>query len=112
MSIQRSGSVSLDESALAAALAGPIGESMLLGFSSNIKATLDTFRGGGGSLSTTIEAMQSTVTSLRNDQDKIQDRMQRTRTSLVAKYAALDAKLSQMNQLSSNLKSALAGLSA
>jgi flagellar hook-associated protein 2 len=112
LSVQRSGSVSIDESALAAALAGPLGESMLLGFTSSIRSTLDTFRGGGGSLSTTIQAMQSTVSSLRTDQDKIQDRMQRTRTSLVAKYAALDAKLSQMSQLSTNLKSALAGLSA
>lgn len=85
---------------------------MMLGFSSTIKTSLDSFRGGGGSLSTTIQAMQTTISSLRNDQDKIQDRLQRTRTSLVAKYAALDAKLTQMNQLSGNLRSALAGLSA
>jgi len=112
LSVQRNGSVSLNESELAAALSGPLGQSMLLGFSSSIKTTLDTFRGGSGSLSTTIQAMQTTVSSLRNDQDKIQDRLQRTRTSLIAKYAALDAKLSQMSQLRSNLSSALAGLSA
>jgi flagellar capping protein FliD len=85
---------------------------MLLGFSSSIKSTLDSFRGGGGSLSTTIQAMQTTVSSLRTDQEKIQDRLQRTRTNLVAKYAALDAKLAQMSQLSTNLRSALAGLTA
>jgi len=112
LSIQRDGSLSLNESELASALSGPLGQSMMLGFSSTIKTSLDSFRGGGGSLSTTIQAMQTTISSLRNDQGKIQDRLQRTRTSLVAKYAALDAKLTQMNQLSGNLRSALAGLSA
>jgi len=112
LSVQRDGSVSLNESELAAALSGPLGQSMLLGFSSSIKTTLGTFRGGTGSLTTTIQAMQSTVSSLKNDQDKIQDRLERTRTSLIAKYSALDAKLSQMSQLRSNLSSALAGLSA
>jgi len=112
LSVQRSGSISLDESTLSSALTGSLGESMLLGFTSSIRSTLATFRGSTGSISTTLQAMQTTVSSLRQDQEKIQDRMQRTRTSLIAKYSALDAKLSQMNQLSGNLKSALAGLSA
>ncbi|NBY53983.1 MAG: hypothetical protein EBQ48_01265, partial [Betaproteobacteria bacterium] len=112
LSVQRDGSVSLDEAELTAALSGPLGQSMLLGFSSSVRTALNTFRGSSGSLTTTIQAMQTTVSSLKTDQDRIQDRLQRTRTSLIAKYAALDSKLSQMSQLKSNLSSALAGLSA
>lgn len=112
LDLGRDGTISVDETKLSNALSGKVGEALAGGFSSNLKTLLGTFRGTTGTVQNVIDSMRSTVSNLQNDQEKVQARIDRLRASYTAKYAALDAKLVSMNQTSSNVRSALAGLSA
>ena len=56
--------------------------------------------------------MRGNVTRLNTDLTNTKERLTRLRASLVSKYAALDARLAQMGQISSSLQSSLASLQA
>jgi flagellar capping protein FliD len=59
-----------------------------------------------------LDSMRTNVTNLQGDQTKTQARIDRLRSSYLAKYAALDAKLVQMRQQSSSVQASLAGIRA
>ncbi|NBQ40751.1 MAG: hypothetical protein EBU34_13480, partial [Alphaproteobacteria bacterium] len=106
----RSGAVTVRESDLSNAVDGLIGTAMLGGFTSSIKSVLAQFRGVAGSLQASIDVLQNNRSRLSSNIDDLQSRLEKTRAKLVSKYAALDAKLVSMNQMSSNVRSSLAGL--
>ena len=110
LSVNRDGTISLDESTLSTALSGDLGTALMQGFTSAVKGALGNYRGPSGTLELSIQTMQRNLKSLQDSRGNLEERLQRTRTTLVAKYAALDAKLVQMSQLSKNVQSALAGL--
>lgn len=112
VSVTRGGAVVLDEAVLNAAVSGELGDALIQGFSSQIRTALEAFRGSGGSLQGTIDSMRGNVTRLNTDLTNTKERLTRLRASLVSKYAALDARLAQMGQISSSLQSSLASLQA
>ena len=89
-----------------------MGEAVAVGFTSELKTVLDSFRGPSGSMQTVLDSMRNNVTSLQKDAEKAQARVDRMRSMYLTKYSALDAKLVSMRQQSSNVQSALAGLRA
>jgi flagellar hook-associated protein 2 len=110
LELSRDGAVVLNAARLSDALSGSVGRALVGGFTSNLKASLDTFRGVSGSLQNVVDTMRTSVSNLKGDQEKTQARIDRLRASYIAKYAALDAKLVQMRQMSSNVQASLAGL--
>lgn len=112
VTVTRQGTLSVDESTLSSVLAGDLGNRLLAGFSSRIKDTLSTFRGSTGTVQNTIQSMQLNISNLRKRQSDLQDKLERTRASLTSRYATLDAKLTEMRQMSSSVSSALANLKA
>jgi flagellar hook-associated protein 2 len=112
MELGRDGSISVDSSRLAAALEGKVGLAIAGGFGSSLKSVLNSFRGISGSMQSVLDSMRTNVSNLQSDQTKSQQRIDRLRSSYLAKYSALDAKLVQMRQTSSSVQSALAGLRA
>lgn len=112
LSVNRDGTLSVNESTLNSALSGDLGGLLMQGFTSAVKDTLGNYRGSSGTLQLSIQTMQRNLKSLRDSQSDLEQRLERTRAGLVSKYAALDAKLTQMAQLNRNVQSSLSGLSA
>ena len=108
----RDGTLTVDSSQLRSTLSSGLGDAMRKGFSSDLTSVLNAFRGTTGGLQGTIQTIELSLSSLKSRQSELEDRIERTRQGLVKKYSALDAKLVQMNQMSTNVRSALAGLSA
>ncbi|NBO39591.1 hypothetical protein EBU99_13515 [bacterium] len=108
----RDGTVTVDASTLRNTLSTGLGSSIREGFTAEVTTALNAFRGSGGGIQETIQTIELSMSSLRSRQSELEARVERTRQGLVRKYAALDAKLVQMNQMSANVRSALAGLSA
>lgn len=115
LELQRSGAVTVRESDLAAAIDGTtqpanaevrIGEEMIGGFASELQDFLKK-----ATLSGVTDIMKTNRARLSSSVDDIDGRLERTRKSLLAKYAALDSKLASLSQLSANVRSSLAGLS-
>jgi flagellar hook-associated protein 2 len=114
LELQRDGSVSIRESDLGKAIDGStqpasvvvrIGEEMLSGFTSSVRSFL-----ANTSLQGSIDVLQTNRTKLSTSVSDIENRLERTRKNLIAKYAALDSKLASMSQLGVNVRSSLAGL--
>lgn len=112
LKMARDGTVSLDTGELRSTLASGLGDSLRQGFEGDLISVLNSFRGANGGLQGTIQTIELSLSSLKTRQSEIESRIERTRQGLVKKYAALDAKLVQMNQMSTNVRSALAGLVA
>jgi len=110
LNVNRDGTISLNESTLSSTLSGDLGGLLMQGFTSAVKDSLGNYRGSSGTLQLSIQTMQRSLKGLKDSQDDLQERLQRTRASLVAKYSALDARLAQMAQLSRNVQSSLSGL--
>lgn len=110
LKMARDGTVTLDAAELRRTLASGLGASIREGFAAELTDTLNTYGGSGTGLQSTIQTMELSLSTLRSRQSDLEDRLERTRQGLVKKYAALDAKLTQMNQMSTNVRSALAGL--
>jgi flagellar hook-associated protein 2 len=110
----RSGTVSFNASTFDAAMTASdgFGTKFLSGFTSSVREVLNSFRGTAGTIQSGIQTMQTSLSSLRDSQSDKTQKLERTRTALLAKYSALDAKLVSMGQSSNNIRSALAGLSA
>lgn len=111
LKLARDGTVSLDASALRATLDSGLGASIRQGFNADIMSVFNAYVGSGSGLQTTIQTIELSLSSLKTRQSEAEARLERTRQGLVRKYSALDAKLVQMNQMSTNVRSALAGLS-
>ena len=102
--------MSLNSSFFDSAMNGSLGEALVEGFTSSISTVLSDFKGVSGSLQGAIDTMRTNLSTLRNSQTQQEERLERKRAALVSQYSALDAKLVQMNQMSQNVRSALAGL--
>jgi flagellar hook-associated protein 2 len=110
LEMARGGVVSLNSTLFDAAINGSLGEALVEGFTSSISTVLSDFKGVSGSLQGAIDTMRTNLSTLRNSQTQQEERLERKRAALVSQYSALDAKLVQMNQMSQNVRSALAGL--
>ena len=121
LEVQRDGSVSVNSARLDEFLSGTgglsvaeaasfgSGAAMLSnGFSTSALATmLNTFRGTTGSLQSTLDYMNVSKQSLAREKTAETARLERTRAALVRKYSAVDAQLTKMNQMRSNIGAAL-----
>jgi flagellar hook-associated protein 2 len=121
LEVNRDGSVTVRDADLSTAIDGVtsrsgvdkrIGVEMLSGFTSAIRQTLDSFRGVSGTVQSSIDILNTSRSRLSANADDIERKLERTQKSLLMKYSALDSKLASMNQLGSNLRASLAGLSA
>lgn len=110
LEMARGGVVSLNSSLFDSAINGSLGTALVAGFTSSISTVLSDFKGVSGSLQGTIDTMRNNLSTLRNSQTQQERRLERKRAALVSQYSVLDAKLVQMNQMSQNVRSALAGL--
>jgi flagellar hook-associated protein 2 len=119
--VNRDGSVTVRDAELSTAIDGVtrrsgadkrIGVEMLGGFTSAIRGTLDSFRGVSGTVQGAIDILNISRSRLSANADDIERKLERTQKSLIMKYSKLDSKLASMNQLGSNLRASLAGLSA
>ena len=134
LEVQRNGSVTVREADLASAIDGAttiysgaarrIGDQMLGGFTSDtvvtsptttfrgIRSAITQFAGTSGTIQATIDTLNTTKRSRESEIASIQRRLDATRKSLVAKYAALDTKLARGNQTLANVQSSLGSLRA
>jgi flagellar hook-associated protein 2 len=121
LEVNRDGAVTVRDADLSTAIDGVssrsgvdkrIGVEMLSGFTSAIRETLDSFRGVSGTVQSSIDILNISRSRLSANADDIERKLERTQKSLLMKYSALDSKLASMNQLGSNLRASLAGLSA
>ena len=132
LEVQRNGSVTVREADLASAIDGAttiypgaarrIGNEMLGGFTSGtvtspttfrgIRSAITQFAGTSGTIQATIDTLNTTKRSRESEIASIQRRLDATRKSLVAKYAALDTKLARGNQTLANVQSSLGSLRA
>ena len=110
LTMARNGTISFDASALNNTLSTELGSSILQGFDADLTSVFRTFSGAGGSVKATIDNIQQSLGAFQTRKSELESRVERTRQNLVKKYSALDAKLSQMNQMSANVRSSLAGL--
>jgi len=116
----REGSVTVNESVLNAAIDGTtriagvdrrLGDEMLVGFTSGIREALNGFRGVDGTIQSSINILQTNRDRISSQATDRESRLERTRKSLLAKYASLDSRLASMSQLGANVRSALSALS-
>jgi flagellar hook-associated protein 2 len=119
LEVNRDGSVAIRQADLDKAVDGitsgygsnrEIGKEMLGGFTSTIRSVLESFRGAAGTIQGSIEVLQTNRSRLGTNVTELESRVERSRKTLIAKYAALDAKLAGMTQLSSRVQSSLRGL--
>ncbi len=119
VTFQRDGTLSVNSTTLATALTGDLGTilstGMLFGTTSSttdLVATIYTENGGDGILSVGQTGATSTLRLLNDQRAKLNSRLDQMQINYTKKYAALDAMLTQMQQVSRNLASALDSLSA
>ena len=67
--------------------------------------------GVDGSLTSRTEGLRERLSQNGEDQTKLEERVERFRTRLVAQYTAMDANLARLNSLSSYMEQQLASLS-
>ena len=120
LEVNRDGSVTIRQSDLDKAIDGitmgygaarEIGREMLGGFTSTVRTALDSFRGTAGTIQGSLEVLQTNRSRLSTNVSELESKVERTRKSLLAKYAALDAKLAGLSQVSANVRSSLGRLS-
>ncbi|MEZ5664947.1 MAG: flagellar filament capping protein FliD [Burkholderiaceae bacterium] len=109
--LQRGGALSIDTARLDTALGDlegiedlfsvSTGQTLTQGFGLKIKAFADGLLDSGGSLSNRSEALQSAIDRNSRDQERLEERVSRSETRLLAQYTALDTKLAGLNSLSS-----------
>jgi flagellar hook-associated protein 2 len=119
LEVNRDGSISIRQADLDKAIDGitspygsnrEIGKEMLGGFTSTIRSALDSFGGTGGTIQDSIEILRTNRSRLQTNVAELELRVERSRKTLTAKYAALDTKLAGMMQLGSRVQSSLSGL--
>lgn len=104
ISLQRDGSLKVDDAKLAAALAAPAevakafshpGNGLALGF----KALADGMLGTDGALTARSEGLRASIKRNEKEQERLEDRIERVRQRLLRQYSALDTSLNQLNGL-------------
>ena len=107
LSVQRDGKVSFDETAFSSYLASSGAAILTSGFTSQLKASLKTYKGFAGTIEKASDTLRTEVTALNDRYASTQKRLDALRASYLAKYSALDSKLSQMNYTSKSVGASL-----
>lgn len=121
--VQRDGSIKIDSSKLDKALAMPAEMSKLFGnvspddpgargVAERIRAVADKLTGSEGALQTRNEGLQARLKRNKSDQDRLEDRVERTRQRLLKQYQALDVRVGQLNSLAGYVTQQLTMLNA
>ena len=106
ISLERDGSLKIDDAKLATSLANPAelgkafsstGTGLALGF----KALADGMLGTDGALTSRSEGLRSSIKRNEKDQERLEDRVERTRLRLLRQYSVLDTQLNQLSGLNS-----------
>jgi flagellar hook-associated protein 2 len=104
LSLQRDGTLKVDDSKLAAALSdraeaakafSSTGNGLALGF----KALVDGMLGASGALTSRTESLRERIKRNEREQERLEDRIERVRERLLKQYSALDSNLSRLNAL-------------
>jgi flagellar hook-associated protein 2 len=118
---QRDGTLKVDETKLASAM-GDLAELKKAfsntdtgtpandGFARRYAQLAQQVLGVDGSLTTRQDGLQKLISRNGDDQARLEDRVERFRTRLVAQYTAMDANLSRLNALSSYVNQTLSAL--
>ena len=107
LSVQRDGNVSFDETTFSSYLASSGAAILTSGFTSQLKASLQTYKGFAGTIEKASDTLRTEVTALNDRYASTQKRLDALRASYLAKYSALDSKLSQMNYTSKSVGASL-----
>lgn len=104
LELQRDGSLKVNDTRLAAALAQP--EALALafgtagtGFGQRFKALADAAVGSAGTLTNRSSGIKESIRRNEKDQQVYEDRVARTQARLTRQYAALDTSLNKLNGL-------------
>lgn len=104
ISLQRDGSLQVDDAKLASALAAPAevakafsnpGNGLALGF----KALADGMLGTDGALTARSEGLRASIKRNEKEQERLEDRINRVRERLLRQYSALDTNLNRLSGL-------------
>lgn len=114
---QPDGTMALDSTKLASALrSNPSVVQDLFtgpqGYATRLNTTLTAFTSSTGVLATRQQSLNDSLTKLSTQQTQLNARMSVYQTQLLKQFTALDTMMSQLNNTSSYLTSALAGLEA
>jgi len=107
IAVQRDGSLKIEDDAkLTTALANPAELSKAFattdtGLAHGFKRMADSMLGVQGMLTTRSDGLRASVKRNDRDQDRLEDRVARIEERLLRQYQALDAKMGQLNGLSS-----------
>jgi flagellar hook-associated protein 2 len=121
LTMQRDGTLSVDTAKLDSATANlgelkkafsnsDTGNTANDGFARRFSALATQVLGIDGSLTTRAEGLRERLSKNSEDQDKLEDRVERFRERLVRQYTAMDANLARLNSLSSYMEQQLASL--
>jgi len=121
LELQRDGTLAIDDARLEAALAQPLELQKAFAHRDNdvppttasrgVYADLATqVLGVDGSLTTRTEGLRQRITRNGEQQERLNERVERFQQRLVAQYSAMDANLSRLNALSSYVSQQLAAL--
>jgi len=111
ISLQRDGSLKIDEGKLASALgnlpelaklfsADGGGNPLAVGIARRFDALADLNAGTGGALESREDGLKQRLSRNRTEQDRFNDRMAMVEARLRAQYTALDSRMAQLNGLS------------
>ena len=119
--LQRDGTLSLNSSTLAAALAGDLGARLTTGLlvgaagvtgATDLASFMRQSVGSGGLLGTSQAGARTQLTDLNDRRGKLSDKLAATQARYTAKYAALDAQLTTLRTTSNNLGQTLDSMAA
>ncbi|MBI3156183.1 MAG: flagellar filament capping protein FliD [Burkholderiales bacterium] len=116
ISMQKDGSLQLDQAKLDAALADPAEVGKALSASGNglmhgFEALADGMLGSEGALTLRSEGLQASIDRNERDQERLEDRVERVRERLMRQYSALDITIGQLSGLGSLVTQQLDALS-
>lgn len=116
ISMQKDGSLQLDQAKLDAALADPAevgkalsapGDGLMHGF----EALADGMLGSEGALTARSDGLRASIERNERDQERLEDRVERVRERLLRQYSALDNTIGQLSGLGSLVTQQLDALS-
>jgi flagellar hook-associated protein 2 len=121
LELQRDGTLAIDDARLEAALAQPLELQKAFahrdndipannGFARRYADLASQVLGVDGSLTTRTEGLRQRITRNGEQQERLNERVERFQQRLVAQYSAMDANLSRLNALSSYVSQQLAAL--
>ena len=120
ITLQRDGSLKVDDARFNAAAANPSNLRTLFvgsrqsaettGIAARLGDFVSSTLGVDGAVTNALETLNSRKTNNQRQQDDFSDRLTQLQARLVKTYSALDAKLASLQSLSASLTSSLAGL--